>query len=400
VASYCIYVYDSVHFEMRECVIGPAPGEGSNKAGLLHNYASGSLIENNIFKGVFPLIEMNQGSSGNVVGYNFCIGSTANINHGPHNFLNLYEGNIAPFIQSDGYFGGASQETLFRNWFHGDFDGVRYPWVGLNRFSRDFSLVGNILGSTNYTWPNDYVSLGNPNIGNSSYYLPANTNNVWRDWGISSNVVRRWSGFVSNKTSTTSGTVWFPTDVLASLTNVSALSHETNFTTGNVGGIFGATVANFVTLGAWLSTTTIVVTNMSHATLPDVGQSFVLLPGPLGFQELDLDVSNSLIREVNFNFYDAAIPAGEALGGETLSNSLYRTSKPVWFGALDWPPFDPTTETSSQSKASYDDLPAGRQYLGSNFWSGGSEGGDIITTGTRTITQRGSVRINGSVRTR
>lgn len=373
VASYCIFIYDSANFEMRECVIGPAPGLGSNKAGLLHNYASGSLIENNVFKNVAPLIEVNQGSSGIVFGYNFGIGGVYNINHGPHNSLNLYEGNIGVFVQSDGYFGGASKETLFRNWFHGDFNGVAFPWVGINRLGRDYSLVGNILGSTNYTWPADYVSLGNPNIGNSSYYLPANTGNAWRDWGISSNVVRRWSGVASNKTSATSGTVWFPADVLASLTNVSATSHETNFSTGNVGGIFGSTLANFSTLGAWLTTTTIVITNMSHPGFPDVGGSFVLTPGPAGFQELDLDVSNSLIREVNFNFFNGAIPTGEALGGETLSNSLYRVVAPEWFGSLQWPPFNPLTETASQTGASYDDIPAGQQYLGSNFWSSGSD---------------------------
>ncbi len=62
-------------------------------------------------------MEINYGSCGNVFAYNFCydsssygvVGGSIDSNHGPHNSYNLYEGNIAPNIQSDGYFGSASR---------------------------------------------------------------------------------------------------------------------------------------------------------------------------------------------------------------------------------------------------------------------------------------------------
>jgi hypothetical protein len=191
-ANYGFFLYDSLNCEIRKCYADQRKTEGSNGAGVLCNTSSGCLVEDNIMYKFFPIIEVNHGSSGNVFAYNFChdstvfggLGAGIDSNHGPHNHFNLYEGNVAPNIQSDGYFGGASHDTAFRNWFHGTAPGLKGFTVSLNRFTRNYSLIGNILGIAG----NDGgYSFGNPNMGNSSYTGTAQPSigDWWADWGTS-----------------------------------------------------------------------------------------------------------------------------------------------------------------------------------------------------------------------
>jgi len=114
-------------------------------------------------------------------------------NHGPHNSFNLYEGNISPNVQCDGFFGGASEDTLFRNWLHGTCPGVtlgRQP-VLLQRFTRNYSVVGNIVGKNGVTYKcvngnaiNSLYSLGEPNMGGCGFIGTAqlSTGHPWKDW--------------------------------------------------------------------------------------------------------------------------------------------------------------------------------------------------------------------------
>jgi hypothetical protein len=228
-----------------------------------------------------------------VFAYNFCennytfgiMGCSIDCNHGAHNSFDLYEGNIASVFQCDGYHGSASDITAFRNWFHGTCD-TSSPktdqfgrCVSLNRFSRNCSVVGNILGRTGYTYIHDnadngtgyeqrYIyNLGLPNMGNGGFsgYAPP-----WKD----------------------------------SLT-------------------------------------------------PSAPNG----PGPGGYQELDRDVAKTTIRKGNWNAKDAGVPSSESLGADALPMSLFRSSKPAWFGRLTWPPFDP-----SHPKQSYEAIPAGYRY--------------------------------------
>jgi hypothetical protein len=89
-------------------------------------------------------------------------------------------------------------------------------------------------------------------------------------------------------------------------------------------------------------------------------------PGQTAFEEIDLDVAATTILKGNYNFSTNSVPAGEALGGDTLPNSLFRSSKPDYFGALDWPPVDPTSPPSSADPADdYGIIPAGYRFLNS-----------------------------------
>ncbi len=288
-ANYHYSISHSLHCEVRHCFLDRLNHVGSNGAGLLVDASSACLFEDNIIFKCFPHIEVNAGCSGNVYAFNFAegnevfgiMGCAINCNHGPHNSYELYEGNICSVFQSDGYFGGASEITAFRNWFHGTCDTSEPKTdrfgrcVALNRFSRNFSLVGNVLGRTGHTYLYDNADAGTNYTDRFIY----------------------------------------------------------NFGLPNMGN------------GAF----------KGHG--PPWKDPLKSAPGPSGFQELDRDVLKTTLLKGNWNAKDAAIPKAESLGESTLPNSLFRTSKPPWFGKLNWPPFDP-----NHPNQSYEAIPAGYRF--------------------------------------
>ena len=194
-ARYCFGVGDSLQCEIRHSFIGHRKQPfGPNGGGILFGGVSSCLVEDNIVAVTFPHMEIDA-SSGNVFAYNFCddtgiqgdiLGCTINANHGPHSNFNLYEGNYAPKFQSDGYHGSASHDTLYRNWFHGSSTHTNNFWIciNLNRFARDYNLVGNVLGRKGATWIYDNCNadfggfgyqqhfifmFGMPNMGNGAF---------------------------------------------------------------------------------------------------------------------------------------------------------------------------------------------------------------------------------------
>jgi hypothetical protein len=209
--NYLVSVGDSLACEIRGCWLSTRVGGGSNGAGLLMGGSNSCLVEDNVIEKIGPHMEINAGSSGNVFAYNFAennfagtpgngiMGQSFDSNHGPHNSYNLWEGNVGSVFQSDGYFGGESEGTLFRNWFHGTCDTSEPTTdqfgraVHLSRFSRNFSVVGNILGRAGYPFTYDNANdgasygtryayiLGLPNIGNGGFngmFAPP-----WPDFG-------------------------------------------------------------------------------------------------------------------------------------------------------------------------------------------------------------------------
>lgn len=183
--NYSVVISDCLQSEIRGCYFDELNHIGSSGAGLLMHNSSGILVEDNIFTMQSSSIEVDHGCSGNVFGYNLIL-STANsialnANHGPHNSYNLYEGNVMTTFISDGYHGSASHDTLYRNWIIGTRVGDQIGWaIALKRFSRSYSLVGNIIGAPNGSMGHDGVSLGQPNMGNS---YSSGTAPTWTDWG-------------------------------------------------------------------------------------------------------------------------------------------------------------------------------------------------------------------------
>jgi len=196
-AGYHFTILGTVNGEFRDSFVHDAQTYGANNAGLQvygsAAYGSNSSwkIENNIFNKTFPAVELQNAASGFYVGYNFSYGSAATAtnapvgwtfddNHGPHDMMNLWEGNSGEMFGADGYYGSSSHATVFRNHFTGynRNSGNADEPVRLNRLSYYYSLVGNVLGASTWT-PVKYEQnsdgctggtaiyrLGYPNIGN------------------------------------------------------------------------------------------------------------------------------------------------------------------------------------------------------------------------------------------
>lgn len=325
VSNYNLYFSNSLNCEIRECYLDEQKGSGTNGAGLLCNTIAGCLIEDNIVYKAFPLFEVNHGSCGNVFGYNFGIESTMGINsnHGPHNSFNLYEGNIFPGLISDGYFGGESELTAFRNWFHAV--GMGYS-VSLKRFTRNATFAGNILATG--------ITCGQPNIGNGNWIGTAQLTkgDPWSDWNATATVTTRTSG--------TEGVMRLNFGFV-NAGQLITIRWGTQYRQYTVPSVTGAEVA---------------ISGGNGNDLPAAGTEVRVFMGPSGYQELDLDVEATLIKKGNLYTADSSV---DSVGGDTLPKSLYRGDvKPAWFGDRPWPALDPNAPGS----LTYDRIPAGYRF--------------------------------------
>jgi len=200
--GYHFLIYGLLNSEFRDSYIHESQTYGPNNSGLLisgqwqYGGNSSLKIENNVFDRLFPAIEVQSNSSGLYFGYNYFHASQSQLssapvtwtlmdNHAPHNRMNLWEGNVGEMFGSDGYFGGSSHGTVFRNFMTGY--NPRFATKGnpirLLRLSYYYNLVGNVLGSValappRYSETQDACGgsgdcratymLGYPNIGNAS----------------------------------------------------------------------------------------------------------------------------------------------------------------------------------------------------------------------------------------
>jgi hypothetical protein len=185
---------NNLNCEFRDSFFDDSQTYGPNNGGMaLYGTNTAWKIENNIFHRTFPGVECQNGTSGNYIGYNFgsqveagweFSGVMFSDNHGPHDMMNLWEGNVGEMFQSDGYFGSASHGTLFRNHFTAQNPNKmgNFKAVSLERWSYHYNIVGNLLGGPgtayafyeadvdNYGFENATIfRLGYPNIGNNSF---------------------------------------------------------------------------------------------------------------------------------------------------------------------------------------------------------------------------------------
>jgi hypothetical protein len=205
-----IYCRHSACGEIRDCFTHDfyGAGGGNNGEGIeLYSDCTGYLIENNIIYHCFPGINTSGSSSGNVVAYNYgydahsgstIIGNNDDANHGYHNVMNLWEGNVGAMFQSDGFYGSASHITVYRSYYSGTHpEGLTYHriCVDLAHWSDYFNVVGCVLGSPGWnnappglpagiyaTTNNNYnyqlpciYRFGFPSMGNNGY-TSASTN--------------------------------------------------------------------------------------------------------------------------------------------------------------------------------------------------------------------------------
>ena len=133
-----------------------------------HNYGifmfslnSDHLINDNIvFRCRHGLI-FEGGGSGCVVAYNYSVGNVSEPDkdwlsgdldtHGPHPFMNLFEGNVTSKLAHDNTFGSASHNTSFRNhvvnWSVSNTTPTSGRWaMDIQQHSYYNNLVGNVIG--------------------------------------------------------------------------------------------------------------------------------------------------------------------------------------------------------------------------------------------------------------
>jgi hypothetical protein len=192
-----MWFYQMVNCEIRECYVHDTVGTGPNHEGIdLALECCFNLIENNICinagKPAIQLGDWGGGCNGNVIGYNYIhnantaaapVEYSISVNHGPHNVMNLVEGNVAQGVTSDGYFGSSSHNTFFRNYLSGDYpSNVDWPiTVQMCKWSYYTNFAGNVLGksgagqiyqASGSNYPNTAKvlwELGYPNTGNTGY---------------------------------------------------------------------------------------------------------------------------------------------------------------------------------------------------------------------------------------
>jgi hypothetical protein len=347
--NYGIFWNDSLNGETRHCeIIGPG-GTSSNGAGILNNANSALLIEDNIIREQFPILEVNFGTNGCVFAYNVCENSNVyfavDTNHAPHNMFNLYEGNVMVNLIADGYFGSVSDDSIFRNWIHGsNFAGTGTTYsMTLKRFTRNYSVVGNVVGRNGVA--GSFFSYGQPNIGNgdSTGTAQPTKGDFWADWKMSGTVTTKESASVATITLSSIGQIKNGhTGFTAKWAGGQRLNNQVIAISGNV-----------VTLGIWSGVT-------AGNDWPAVGTPVTVFLGSAGYQELDLDVQASTIDKGNYMYGPNGAPGSmSSLAGDILRESYFRTGKPAYFGNLAWPPFNP----ASPDAASYDDIPAGYRLI-------------------------------------
>lgn len=401
--GYGLSIISSLFFEMNYNDLRHRIGGGSNGAELLMNYVSGCYIVNNIIAHNFPVIEMNSGSSGNVIAHNFLYaadggGACFDSNHGPHNAFNLIEGNMMASLISDGFFGGESHETVHRNWMFGIGPGITNTFqLGLKRWSRYFGFEQNVIGLA-LSPQTDLVDAlrGEPNIGNSGYIGTASPMNG--DWNT--NYITY--GIITNRVDANNGgiTVLTPagTTGIVGADNIGGGANPFWF---GVTPIWDGITYPSYFYGTNITSTYIQIVNGSGGdALPADGTavrvwwgSGLSLTASAPNQELDQDVSNTVAVANNW-LIPVGVPSYQSVSGST--NSYYTTTKPSFFPTTyAWPAIgadiiNATPGQTNQTLTNYVLIPAQSAFLnplaggiGSDWPDNDAGGGTVSGDGSR-----------------
>ena len=378
-ANYPVYGDETYRSQLQAGEYGQRSGAGtSNGAGVLWNNCTSGLIVNNILRDVNPLNEENFSSMNNVWAYNVAVelvAVTMDVNHGAHNFLNLYEGNIAPAYHSDGYYGTASHLTFYRNLFHGTNGDLVTPigyTASQNRGTRNFVNAGNVFGTDGVqSAANSFA--GNPNMGNGSGTGNAEptSGDFWTDWKL--------TGTVTNKISDTEAVITMDSSAGGLFVGIGAGIYAPN---GPF--IYWNSDAN---VRQRTSVTAISGLDVTFGTggyavgdvFPANGAVVKIWANQPAFQEYDLDVAASNTMVHNYHADGAGTGSVQNSTADTLPASLAYTGKPSWFGALTWPPINSDSPTFS-----LEIIPAGYRYV--NDAAPAPESGPAVTvSGNATV---------------
>lgn len=356
--NYGLQITQGCHYEVSKCWIEPYLIDpfASNHAGMICANASGNLVYDNIMESNFPGVEVNHSSAGSVFAYNLVLCNIFGLqtNHSPHNSFNLYEGNVVSTFISDGYFGSESDLTIFRNWVFGyaPADESELWTVALKRWTRNASVVCNILRAYTVQGTNNGLSLGQPNLGNSSYIGTVDTSmsEWWRDF-TADTVDTPYFGEITTRTDADHGELTLSAGTAANLAASMRDSNIISVINGSLTYLMNQ-VGNVLTLDS---------TNGGTGQLdplPALNSTGPVWAAVGGFQELDEQVEGTLVQKGNFQYNTGTIDY--TTGADPIPDSLYLDVKPDWFYGLSWPPVDATT--AGTGTESYSMIPAGYRY--------------------------------------
>jgi hypothetical protein len=364
-ANFPLALSSLVNCEFTGSLFTGVGGGGAGRGGIIMDHCTNSLFEDNYIEGG-PAIYHFGNNVNNVFAYNYFVG-IVNVNHNPWSSHNLYEGNSYTNFQSDGFYGGSSADTFFRNW-------ARYDGLGaLKRGTRYYNMIGNIVGTIGLSaGGSDYTEhWGDPNIGNENYTgtdVQPSLGVWWPDWDVAAGRPKRVSFQLTTRTDAYNGILTIQDPALGddfearvAATTTSYNRHPRGFNNQFLG--IGTRSGN-----DWPVKTNTIGLGSGNA-LPALNTIADITPGVAGFQQRDLDVLATTIRKANwYRVHSQAIRSGEELGvGETLPASYFRTSKPAYFGSLYWPPYDssaPGTPTGVEFPAGYREINGTTDYLG------------------------------------
>ena len=161
-----ILVYQCNKISIKDNYLYGTNGTGGSVSYGIESFAASSdvLIENNIIQHNTIPVNINDGGTGTVIGYNFTIDNERNPDdlmsgsfwlHAPGISMVLLEGNSGLGFTNDNWYGTANCITLFRNHLYGDIHNnpVKQNHTSpmmLAAYSRFFNCIGNVLGRTGY----------------------------------------------------------------------------------------------------------------------------------------------------------------------------------------------------------------------------------------------------------
>jgi hypothetical protein len=361
-ANYPLYLLNTVNCEVNKSQIIGISG-GSSRGGMLIENCTNNLYEDSYFSGS-PSIYHWGNNVNCVFAYNY-ISGTLNANHRAYSSHNLYEGNSWVTLQSDGYYGPSSEDTVFRNWVRSN------GLASLKRLTRNYNFVGNVVGVVGVSTGIDYTEKwGLPNIGNEASTgttVQPSLGIWWGDWDVTAQRTKIFPMQLTERTTNYAGVVTMLDPSMSDDFEAQLAAAQTSYPrTRNA---FGR---QFLYFGARSGNTWPVDAQGPNAvlqSLPALNSTSNVFSSPSGYQEKDLDVLATAIRKANwYVVHGNAIRTGEELEvGETLPASYYRTSQPAFVGALNWPAFDalaPGTPAATQFPAGYRFVNGNEDYLG------------------------------------
>lgn len=401
--SYCFMMQGSVGCEVAYSAIGGIRSTGGSTSASAWGLGGTSyaLIRDTLI--VSGLVSEGTPDYNNAFLRNFFWDSYPTVTHGAGSRFRLFENNIASAIHIDGYHGGTQQDTIFKNWFDGNYSAHGGDaLMVLNRYGRKHNSVGNIAGVNgtigsivNYGQPS---GVGYVEIDPSLYVSSSGASGAQFEHIDVSGMAR------SAGTATFSGTT-------ATVT-LTTYTFETQFSTPRIvadatspfhlewnGNGYDKQFRSVMSIDRGSSSgSTLVLTGGSFAAAteftsatsawPSNGTAVTVRVAEYGQREQDLGVINTLFRRANY-FYGADGAAGsiDVTTTDTLPNSLAEVGEPAdWPSSLTWPP---PFNSSSPNSLTRTIIPAGYYYTNGEWPSDeGGGGSPTYTTGRLRMLRR------------